>query len=478
MRANLCFIFFLLWIQPVLCVASDIRPNIFWIVVEDMSPHFSCYGETTINTPHVDRLAEKGVRFSRAMVTGPVCSASRSALITGMYQTTIGAHQHRSSRGEHQVYLPGHVRPLPEIFRDAGYYCTNRRKTDYNFVYDGDLYDGRDWKDRSPGQPFFHQEQLSGGKLRSRLEVIEGLMEDVGPMVSPEAVVLPPYYPDHPDIRKDWAGYLSSVLYTDYQVGQILKDLEDEGVLENTIVLFITDHGISHARGKQFCYDEGIHVPFIVNGPGVASGVVREEVIPHIDMAATSLALAGIPIPAGMQGRDLFAEDYEARPFVISARDRCDETTDRIRSVRTERYKYIRNYHYQRPYLQPNRYKDAKLIIQTIRQLSEDNRLSPVQALITAETRPFEELYDLEQDPWEIRNLADNPEYRAILLRMRDNLDSWIVETRDQGEIPESKHVYDLEMDWNNNAKKDRPEQVEIMLRNIAQMEAWRDAGM
>ncbi|MCK5270917.1 MAG: sulfatase, partial [Sedimentisphaerales bacterium] len=267
------------------------QPNILWIMVEDMSPHLSCYGETTIKTPNLDRLASQGAMFTNCFVTSPVCSPSRSAMITGMYQTTIGAHNHRSSRGQFPINLPSQIKLLPEYFRQAGYYvcngnsaCSNvndfgikqyRGKTDYNFVYDKSLYDGLDWSGRQKGQPFFAQIQLLGGKRRHRVTVPHP--------VDPAKVKLPPYYPDHPILRQDWAEYLNSVIITDYEVKHILNRLDEEGVADNTIVIFLTDHGISHARDKQFLYEGGIHVPLIIRWPGkIKPGTVRDDLISHI----------------------------------------------------------------------------------------------------------------------------------------------------------------------------------------------------
>jgi arylsulfatase A-like enzyme len=421
-------------------VLGDERPNVLWIVVEDASPHVGCYGETTIETPHIDALAAEGVRFTRAFVTAPVCSPSRSAMVTGMYQTTLGAHNHRSQRaggkgGGNAAYdesfrLP--VPSVPELFRRAGYYVTNSGlnktgKTDYNFT--GDLYDPGDWADRKPGQPFFAQVQLHGGKARGA---------KVDDPVDPAAVTLPPYYPDDPVLRRDWAAYLNSWIKTDREVGQIIRRLRDEGVLDSTAVFFWTDHGVSHVRGKQFLYDEGIRVPLIVRfGDGRAAGSSREDLVEHIDVAATSLALAGIAIPDFVQGRDLFAGDYKPRSFVFATRDRCDETVDVIRAVRTKRYKYIRNFLSHLPHAQPNQYKDGKAITQAMRRLHREGGLSELQARVFEAPRPAEELYDVEADPHETVNLAEDPKFRGVRDELRRTLYDHMVETRDVGLIPE-----------------------------------------
>ncbi|MCI0464497.1 MAG: sulfatase-like hydrolase/transferase, partial [Gemmataceae bacterium] len=252
------------------------RPNIVWIIVDDMSANFSCYGEKQIRTPHVDRLAREGTRFSKAFVTAPVCSPCRSALITGMYQTSIGAHHHRSGRGAEKIHLPNSVEPVPVVFQRAGYYtCIGGPlargkgfgKTDYNFEWNPKMYQSNDWAGRKSGQPFFMQVQLQGGKSREGKAWQETARKEFGNLTRPEDVKLPPYYPRDPVLLEDWARYLDACRYTDKQVGDVLQRLESEGILDQTVVFFMTDHGISHARGKQFLYDEGIHVPLIVRFP-------------------------------------------------------------------------------------------------------------------------------------------------------------------------------------------------------------------
>jgi arylsulfatase A-like enzyme len=463
------------------------RPNIVWVVVEDMSDHFGCYGETTIATPNVDRLAAEGVLFRNAFVTAPVCSTCRSALITGMYQTTIGAHHHRSGRGAVKLYLPEHVRLIPQIFKDSGYWTsngdegiltpgpTNRKKpariakTDYNFEFDPQVYDSNDWRGRAKGQPFFAQIQLRGGKARTL---------DTPHPISPAKVKLPAYYPDDPVIREDWAMYLNSVMNTDIAVGTLLARLERDGDLDNTYIFFMTDHGISHARGKQFVYEEGMKIPLIVRGPGLKAARKRDDLVVHIDMAATSLAFAAIQIPEYLESVDLFADDYKARNFVVSARDRCDETVDRLRGVRTARFKYIRNYLPDRPYLQPNAYKDNKSIIKAMRRLHADGQLDAAQSLIMRETRPPEELFDLKADPLELHNLAGDESHAKVLAEHRSMLDHWTKETSDQGMHDEPAKVYDSDMKiYLDTMKVRRPERFEEIAANVALMKKWASEG-
>lgn len=473
-------------------VAAD-RPNVLWFIVDDMSPNFSCYGEKLITTPHVDRLAAEGTRFANAHVTAPVCSPCRSALITGMYQTTIGANNHRSGRGELKIHLPEGVEPIPAILQRAGYHTCigsgladsgakkGRKggglgKTDYNFEYDPAIYDGADWSGRAEGQPFFMQVQTAGGKLREGpmdhrdAKFRSKVREAFGETTDPSKVTLPPYYPRDPVLLQDWADYLDSVRLTDRHVGEVIARLEREGLLDNTLVIFMTDHGISHARGKQFLYNEGTHVPLVVRGPGIPAGAVREDLVEHIDLAAITLAAAGLPIPSAMQARDVFGQGYTPRSEVFAARDRCDETVEKIRSLRTDRFLYIRNDHPQRPHLQPNAYKDGKDIIKTLRALHEAGTLPPLsESLLFAPERPAEELYDTGADPWQIHNLAADPEHAATLSDLRARLDRKLVDTRDPA--PETEAMYDSDMA--EYLKKENP----AIAENIALMKRWAAEG-
>ncbi|MDD7985193.1 sulfatase [Lentisphaera marina] len=470
------FIYFALF--TCLSINASERPNILWIVVEDMSSHFNYNGENLVHSPHVDRLAKEGQVFSNAYVTAPVCSTARSAMITGMYQTAIGAHHHRSSRGKVKIHLAKHIKTIPELFKAAGYYtCNGSEKTgrygkeDYNFSYKrNDLYDGPDWSGRKKGQPFFAQIQLRGGKIRNVDKWYKQIEPALKNVISKDQVELPPYYPDVAAFKHDWAIYLNSVQYTDLEVGKIMQRLKEDKLLDNTIIFFLTDHGVSQARGKQFCYDEGAKVPFIVWAPEKLKPNLREEVIAHIDMSASSLYFAGIDIPAYMQGRTLFGDQAEPRNYVISARDRCDETVDRIRSVRSGDFKYIRNYYPKRPHLQPCQYKDGKPWMPVFRQLQAEGKLNDLQEkLLFSPTRPEEELYELKSDKWELKNLAGDPKYKNKLREMRSILANWIIESDDQGRFPEAEEQYDSDMAATRKS--------DIKDKNIALMKQWQSEG-
>lgn len=420
---------------------SQKRPNIVWLISEDTSPDLACYGGPLVKTPNLDRLAKEGMRFTNAFVTGPVCSAARSAFMTGMYQTSIGAHNHRSHRTDGYT-LPEPVRVLSEYFRAAGYFTSNgygtpdseRGKNDFNFNVEKP-FDGTDWSQRKPGQPFFAQVNFF---LTHR-----DFQRDKENPINPDDVSLPPYYPDRPITRRDWADYLESLHVLDRQVGSVLKRLHNEGLADYTIVFYFGDHGRPHVRGKQWLYEGGIHVPFIIRWPGhIKPGTVDDGLVSSIDFAPTSLSLAGITPPEHMQGQTFLGPDARKRDMIFAARDRCDETVDRIRCVRTRRYKYIRNFFPDRPYTQYNAYKRGQYPVLTLMEvLDKRGELKPEQARFMAPTRPEEELYDLQRDPHELRNLVDDPKLQETLNELRAELDRWITQTGDQGEIPEGKET-------------------------------------
>lgn len=422
------------------------RPNILWIVAEDFSPDLGCYGQPNVRTPNIDRLASQGVRFHNAFVTAPVCSASRSALLTGMYQTSIGGHHHRSHRDD-GYRLPDGVRPFTHYLRDAGYHTSNvttaapgvrgTGKTDFNFTVE-QPYDGRDWGERKPEQPFFAQVCFQ--------ETHRVFHRTPDQPVDPAKIALPPYYPDHPAIREDFALYLESAQHLDRKVGAVLERLEREGLANDTIVVFFADHGRPMPRGKQFLYDEGIRIPLIVRAPakfqvtGTAPGSVNNGLVSSIDITATTLKLAGIEIPRHMQGQEILGDGARVRSRIFAARDRCDETVDRIRCVRDARYKYVRNFHPERPYTQQNVYKDVQYPpLRVMRELQEQGELKGPAAAFLASSRPAEELYDLQADPHEVRNLAASRAHRARLAVMRAQLERWVKESNDLGAIPEKE---------------------------------------
>ncbi|OKY25204.1 sulfatase [Thalassotalea sp. PP2-459] len=434
-------------------------PNILWIFVEDISPHLGTYGEKLVKTPTLDQLAQKGSKFTNAIAPAPVCSAMRSAMMTGQMQTNLGIQNHHSSRTpESMIQLPEHVKTLPEIMKKKGYFTFNSGKDDYNFEYDRfDLYSGDykvhplygksgvpiDWNARkNKDQPFFGQIQLKGGK-----HIFNRNMKDkVLYPIDREKVVLPPYYPDDPVVVNEWARYLESLQITDREVASILKRLKDDGELENTVVFFFADHGMRFLRHKQFLYEGGLKVPFIAYWQGhenIVQKTVRDEQISLLDISATTLALAGIEKPDYFEGNNLFAQNYQAPKYVISARDRCDFTIDRIRSVRSEKFKYIKNFYPERSGMQPS-YRDYWQLTKVTKELYEQGKLNEIQAQHFQPQRPVEELYNLEKDPHEIVNLATDPAYHSVLLEHRNVLEDWIRTSGDQGQFPEDEAALKL----------------------------------
>ncbi|MBM4017556.1 MAG: sulfatase [Planctomycetes bacterium] len=422
------------------------RLNVLWVMSEDISPDIGCYGTPLVHTPNLDRLAAEGTRFAHAFCTAPVCSPSRSAMITGMYQTTIGAHHHRSHRKD-GYRLPEGVRLITDHLRDAGYYTCNvttaapgvrgSGKTDFNFQCEKP-FDGTDWKDRKEGQPFFAQ--LSLGVTHRSWAGARAWAKQAGLLVDPDKVKVPPYYPDLPLVRDDWAHYLDSMGCMDDQAGKIIQRLKDEGLYDSTVIFFIGDNGRCDVRGKQWLYEGGISIPLIVRWPGVTRpGTVSNDLVLAIDISATILAIAGVDVPPRMEGQVFLGPGARPpREFVVAARDRCDETVDRIRCVRTKKWKYIKNFMPERPYTQPNAYKERSYpVLNFMKQLQAEGKLSAVQALFMAPTRPPEELYDLEADPYEVSNLAARPEHQETLKSLRAILEKWIKDTDDKGQYPE-----------------------------------------
>lgn len=431
----------------------DIKPtNILWIYVEDQNAWNNAYGDYTVNTPNIKTFSDSGVRFNNTIQPAPVCSATRSALITGKHQTTLGLHQHRSNRAAYNgTFLPKGYKTVPELFVDAGYKTFNIGKDDYNFKYDRSRlynaqtgkkgwqgsYDGEkfNWAKQLKGKPFFGQIQLKGGKHNIKQEGIN--------KVGPENMVVPPYYPNAKEHRKEWAKHYATQERSDQELAQILQTLKDNGLYENTAVFMFSDHGMILLRHKQDLYEDGVKVPFMINWPAgnhllQQKGAVRDDLISGLDIPATSLALAGIPIPQHFDGKNIFAKTFNGREFVISAKDRMDFSFDRSRSVRTEKYRYIRNFNPEIPRSQPQ-YRDSKGFSKELRDLYKQGKLTPIQAQYFDKTKPTEELYDLENDPHQINNLATGTQASAALIKHRHILDDWIARTDDKGAYPESE---------------------------------------
>jgi arylsulfatase A-like enzyme len=429
------------------------QPNFLWLVAEDIGlAPLSCYGlQPEASTPAIDRLAAEGTRFTRAYVTCPVCSPSRSAFMTGMYQTTIGAHNHRSHRDD-GYQLPEGVKLLTERMKDAGYFTANIRnlpstvkwkgtgKTDWNFTPPAYQFDSTRWDDLAAHQPFFAQ--INFQETHRAFHAPK--------RADPDKVTLPPYYPDHPIARRDYAAYLDAATELDRKVAEVVDLLAKQVMADSTVVIFFGDNGESMVRGKQFCYEEGLRIPLIIRWPKNfaaprqwGAGKVDERLIESIDFAPTMLSLVGAPVPAALQGRVVLGEHAAApREYAFGARDRCDETVFRLRTVCDAGFRYIRNFTPERPFLQPNEYKEKQYPVwNLLKELHAEGKLTPAQEFLCAPTMPAEELYDLHADPHEIHNLAADPTHAATVARLRGALEKWIADTRDQGEKLESENI-------------------------------------
>jgi N-sulfoglucosamine sulfohydrolase len=427
------------------------KPNILWITCEDISPILGCYGDKVAITPHLDKLAAEGVRYTKAFATAPVCAPSRSCLITGVYATSLGTQHLRS-----EVKLPEKIECFPEYLRAVGYYCSNNYKKDYNFidvnVWDESSHEAH-WRKRRPGQPFFsvfnfvstHQGQINGSD--EEFETNYGSKLEPQERHDPAKISLPPYYPDTPFIRKIWARYYDLITFMDKQVGDILGQLEADGLADNTIVFFFADHGLGIPRFKRTLYDSGLHVPLIVQfgkqyqhlSPCLP-GEKIDGLVSFVDFAPTVLSLTGLPVPGYMQGRAVLGSQTKPpRKYVFGASSRVDEAYECSRCVRDERYKYIRNYFPHLAYIQPSQYCDQAEIMQELRRAVAEEELTPAQKLLWASTKPTEELYDTIADPHEINNLVGHPEKRAVLERLRKILHTWILQTYDTGFLSEAE---------------------------------------
>ena len=410
--------------------------NILWIVADDLGKDLGCYGNNLVYTPNLDKLALESVLYNNLYTTTAVCSPSRSGLITGMYPVSIGVQQHRT---QFKKKLPDSIKPITEYFKKAGYFVTNGNgdvdskigKTDYNFQASfSQLYNAGHWSKRAKGQKFFSQIQI--------FYPHRPFYSDTLNPINPDLVKLPPYYPNLPLVRKDWALYLETVQHVDEKVGEIIKQLETDGLLDKTIIFFFGDQGRPHARAKQFLYDSGTNTPLMVRYPnGYGSGTISNELVSNIDIPASTLAIAGIKIPSHIQGQDFLSEDIE-REYVFTMRDRLDETVDRIRAVRSKKYKYIKNYYTDRPYTQYNTYKEMEYpVLPLMHVMYEEATLNDTQKLFMDSYKPAEELYHLENDPFEIKNLANNDIYKETLENLRNVLNSWVAKN-DLGSYPEA----------------------------------------
>ena len=464
------------------------RPNIVWISNEDMSPRLGVYGDKRARTPVLDRLAKESIRYTNAFSTAPVCAPSRAAIITGMYQTTLGAQHMRTTEdrvpelpGPYLAVPPFYVKAFPEYLRAAGYYTSNRAKTDYQFGVPFTIWDdlGRTahWRNRpDPSQPFFAVFNL---EVTHESQIFPSSPARKGkPLVTdPSAIDVPPYYPDTPAVRQELARMYDNIADMDSQVGEILKQLDDDGLTGNTIVLYWSDHGDGVPRAKRSLYDSGLHVPLLIRWPkGAGStltpGSVSSELVSFVDLAPTVLALAGVQIPAHLPGRVLVGPRASAAPaFVFAARDRMDTEYDMMRSARDERFLYIRNFSPELPYAGHITYRNQSAIMQEWFRLQAEGKLTGPAALWMRTSRPAEELYDTRADPYQIRDLSAEPKYRATLERMRQAVTDWMTRSADQGLVNEPEMIQRM---WPGGVQPETA-QPYILSRRDTEVQARRE---
>ena len=424
------------------------RPNVLWLSCEDISPHIGCFGDERAITPNIDRLATEGVRYTNAFTTAGVCAPCRSGIITGMYQTTIGTHHMRCS-----AKLPSMVKGFSTYLREAGYYCTNNSKTDYQTKDIRDAWDESSgkahWRQREGGEPFFavfnfggcHESGIaSESKYRS-------VTKDLKPSQrqDPEKLELPPYYPDTPIVREDWKRNYELITAMDAWAGDLVSQLKEDGLYDNTIIFFWSDHGVGLPRAKRWLYDSGTHIPLVVRIPEKLrigrqgkEGSIDDQLVSSIDFGPTVMNLVGLTVPEYMQGQPFLGDRLpKGREYVFGARDRMDERYDIIRSVRDKRYRYIRNYEPLKTYYQYMNTPENGATMKEIRRVHGEGKMPAAAELFMAEHKPVEELYDLKNDPHEINNLAGETKHRKILERMRRVHLEWVKDTKDLGLMPE-----------------------------------------
>ena len=419
------------------------RPNIIWITSEDNSPLLGCYGDELATTPHLDNLARQGVLYENAFANAPVCAPARFTILTGMYASAMGTEGMRS-----RYRIPEFVKPLPTYLREAGYYCTNNFRTDYNYaVDDRSLWDEcsvkATYKNRAPGQPFFHVINF----LESHESRLHMPLKKL--TYKPEDMILPPYHPDTKELRNDWAKYYDRVKQMDARVGEVLAELKTEGLSRNTIVFYYSDHGGVVTRSKRYLFDTGTHVPLIVRfpkkyehlAPGKA-GSRTDQVVSFVDLLPTVLSLAGLEVPEYLQGHAFLGEQKSGKQeYAYLFRGRMDERFDLVRAVRGKRFKYIRNYMPHRIYGQHIGYLWKAKGTKSWEKEYLAGRCNDLQSRFWGSKAP-EELYDTTVDPWEVNNLALDPRYQKQLLEMRKANQQHIPEFKDPGFIPEGMRGY------------------------------------
>ena len=425
--------------------------NVLWISFEDTNPFYGCYGDYTVPTPNLDQLAADGCLWTNAFSTAGVCAPARSAVITGLYPISSGALHMRTTHTNtdapelptpYETLLPHYVKCFPEFLRAAGYYCTNNHKTDYQFESPVSAWDecnvNAHWRNRpDPDQPFFAVFNLNQTHESSMWEEKTPEID-----VNPDDVKVPPIYPDTPKIRESLARMYTRIGANDTILGDLLKQLEEDGLAENTVVMHWSDHG-PLPRGKRWPYDLGIRVPLIVRWPGVIRpGSTSHNLVSTIDLPSTVLSILDIDVPSYMQGKVFIGPDADPpRKYIYASRDRYDESYDMVRAIRSDKYKYIRNYYPNQPYFLWIPYRDRHPIMEEIWRLHLEGALTDPQNLMFQFPRPAEELYDIQNDPFEMNNLAGDHEVEPVRQKLSEALDEWISKVGDYGKTDESQMV-------------------------------------
>ncbi|AWG23273.1 sulfatase [Flavobacterium faecale] len=453
------------------------RPNIIWIMAEDMSLDLECYGMEAVKTPNLNKMAAEGIRYDNCFVTNPICSPSRSAMMVGTHQLKINAQHHRSNR---EVPLDSKFKPFTALLRDAGYTTIlgNQsvmglgRKTDVNFKseqigpWDGKtqfgLFDKYDTI-VNDDKPFFAQIQLVASHRGDWWNEVRAKSKHP---VDPAKVKLPSYLADDPAIRLDWAKYLDQIEFLDNEVGMIFKELEDKGLADNTIVIFIGDNGRCNIKGKGYLEDPGLHIPFIMHYPKNYAGPhVSKEIVSAVDITATILDLAGVKVPSFMTGKSILKKGFK-NDYVYAARDLWDEILEKSRAITSDKWKYIRNDKPEIPYDAHQAYLEFyRPAIHVMRRLNEEGKLNEAQKLFFAPKKPVEELYNLEKDPEELHNLAMDTKYSSILTKLRKKTLRFDKKMKPVSDVYEPEIADAVQvLEW---VKKEKPEQYQQMLDGV-----------
>ena len=459
-----CWLAAILW---VVAVSATAQPNIVLIVAEDMSSRVGAFGDAVAQTPNIDALADQGVRYTQVFSASGVCAPNRSALITGVYPQALGTQHMRTVNRDYEAVPPVSVKAFPELLRRAGYVTGNTAKTDYQFGEPFTVWDINHgnfalppdlalWRQLPRDKPFFaminlmstHESRLATLDTKGQGAfgpVIAGLALARAAMVSevtdPADVSVPDYYPDVPLVRESIAQHYDNIHYMDAQVGEIMANLRADKLLDSTVVIWLTDHGDGLPRAKRSVYDSGLHIPMVIRSQqGKEAGGIDTRLISIVDLAPSILQLAGVPVPDFVQGQSML-DGEKVRDYVFAGRDRMDQVPDRVRAVRDQRYKYLRNYRSELPYFRPLAFRDMFPVMQALWAGNEAGSLSDQQQFYFVSPRPLEELYDTLHDPHELVNLAGRPEHARTLRRMRGAMDDWLARVGDKGAVDESDMI-------------------------------------